>query len=136
MEKPAGIDAFALCASPFAAPSVLALFGLMGSIGQSKGTLFSILFWQVLLAVQWAPIYLAVSLPLGWLLWRVLPTICSSKQSFLLPLLVAVCAFSLVANLRFLGVTAVGPLEPEIFTFLVGVILNAIAFIWLHRRVP
>lgn len=136
MKQSPGIDTFALCASPFAAPFVLALFGLVGSIGQSKGTLSSLLFWQLLLAVEWAPIYLAVSLPIGWLLWRLLPALCSSKKSFLLPLLVAVCTFSVVANARFLGISSVGPLEPEVFTFLVGVLLNAVTFIWLYCRVP
>lgn len=136
MEQPAGIDTFALFASPFAAPAALALFGLISSIGHSRETLFSLLFWQVLLAIEWAPFYLAVSLPLGWLLWRLLPAVCSSKQSFLPPLLVAVCVFSLVANARFFSITTVWPLEPEIFTFLVGVLLNVAAFIWLHRRAP
>ncbi len=89
----------------------------------------------MVLAVESTPVYLAVSLPLGWLLWRVLPAFCSSKRSFLPPLLVAVGVFALVANTPFLGIMAVGPLVPEVFTFLVGVLLNAAAFIWLHRRV-
>ena len=81
MEQPTKIEGFALCASPFAAPVVLALFGLAFSWGSSNAGFFSILFWQILLAFEYSLLYLGVSLPIAWLLWRFFPSFCSNQRS-------------------------------------------------------
>jgi hypothetical protein len=134
MEQPTKIEGFALCASPFSAPVVLALFGLAFSWGSSSAGFFSILFWQIVLAFEYSLLYLGVSLPIAWLLWRFFPSFCSSQRSIHAPLLVAVAVFAVSANARAFGILSVGPLEPETFSFILGVTLNAIAFVWLSRR--
>ncbi|EUJ10740.1 hypothetical protein Meth11DRAFT_1568 [Methylophilaceae bacterium 11] len=133
MRKSAEIDAFALCSSALVAPAVLVLFGLIGA-WSSKASFFSVIFWQVILAIECAGAYLAVSLPIAWLLWRLFPAFCTKQPPNVVPLLFAVGIFLISVNARFFGVTSVGPIEPEIFSFMVGVIMNAIAFVWLHRR--
>jgi len=137
MEQPSRIDGFALCASPFAAPAVLALFGLVFDSGSSNsGGIFSVLLWQAVLAFEYLPFYLGVSLPTAWLLWRLCPSFCSKQNSTTLPLLVAGTVFAFSANARALGCRAVGPLEPEAFSFIVGAVFNAIAFVSLSHRAP
>lgn len=134
MERPTEIDGFALCASPFAAPAILMLFGLASAFGSSKASLFALLFWQVALAFEYAPLYLAISLPLAWVLWRFFPALCFSQRPIVTPLLIAGVVFALSANARAFDIRMVGPFEPESFSFVVGVALNAFTFVWLHRR--
>ena len=133
MRKSAEIDVFALCSSPFAAPAAIALFGLIGG-WSSKVSFLSILFWQTILAFEYTGAYLAVSLPMAWLLWRFFPVFCTKQPPNVVPLLFAIVVFLVSVNFRFFGVTSVGPFEPETFSFIVGVIMNAIVFVWLHRR--
>ena len=133
MRKSAEIDAFALCSGPFVAPAVLAFFGLIGA-WSTKVSFFSVLFWQVILAFEYAGAYLAVSLPVAWLLWHFFPAFCIKQPPNVVPLLIVFAAFLVSANARFFGVTSAGPFEPEIFSFIIGVIMNAVAFVWLHRR--
>ena len=134
MATPTKIDATAFCVSPCAAPAVLALLGLAFGWTSATAGYFSILFWQVLLAIEYAPLYFAASMPISWLLWRLLPSLCTSQRPIFALLLVAATVFAISANVRALGVLAIGPLEPETFSFIVGVVLNAITFIWISRR--
>ena len=134
MEKSTQIGAFALCGSPLLAPGTLALFGLVSGAWSSKASFLSLLFWQVLLALEYAGIYLAVSLPIAWLLWRVFPGFCTKQPPNVVPLLITLVIFVISANARFFCVISVGQFEPEIFSFLIGMILNGTAFVWLHRR--
>ena len=129
MRKSAEIDAFALCSSPFLAPAVLACFGLI-SAWSTKENFVSVLFWQIILVFEYAGAYLAISLPIAWLLWRFFPAFCIKQPPNIVPLLIVFAVFLVSANARFLGVTSVGPFEPEIFSFIIGVIMNAVAFVW------
>lgn len=115
------------------APAALAFFGLIGA-WSAKASFVSALFWQVILAFEYTGAYLAISLPIAWLLWRFFPTFCIKQPPNIVPLLIVFVIFLVSANARFLGVTSVGPFEPEIFSFIIGVIMNAVAFVWLQRH--
>jgi len=134
MGKPVEIDAFSLCASPLAAPAILATVGLAGAWTSSPGGVFSVLFWQAILAFEYAPIYYAISLPLAWAIWRAFPEVATTQKSVTVPLIIATLAFAASSNARAFGIRSVGPLEPETFSIFFGVVLNAIFFVWLARR--
>jgi hypothetical protein len=127
-------DAFALCASAFAAPIGLVASALVTWGQTPHASLSAVLFWQSILAVEFAAAYLALSLPVAWLLAKLFPIFCCRRKPNPYPMLLAAAALAFFANARFLGFDTVLATDPEIATFVIGLILNVTAFVWLNRR--
>lgn len=126
------IDNYALCASAFVAPGIIALVGLFGTWFQSSEPMpsfLNLLFWQIMLAASYAPMLLVLSLPASWLVARfVFPRqfgVGAIRGTFGLGIL----AFSLVLQAPNNWRSTAG----EVFIVLCGVLLNTLAFVWLSR---
>ena len=130
MPKRLRIDPYALCASPFAAPVVLAAAGLLIGYSKSQAGFWSLLFWQGLYAFEFAPIFLVVTMPVSWLLSRFgfLPRV--RTRSLAISIVLAVVTVAIASNLPFFAPNLNNDMAVLIM-MLAGLGLNVLTFIWL-----
>ena len=130
MGQPLRIDPYALCASPFAAPAVIAAVGNLLNYSNSKAGFLSILFWQCLYAFELAPFFLVVTIPVCWLLARFVTLPKVRTRSLAIRIALAGVSVAVASNIPFFA-HQINPDMAIFILFLVGAGFNVLTFIWL-----
>ena len=126
------IDAFALCSSAFAAPLLIALFGLLGLKEGKAISLTNLLFWQFLLAATLAPMFVVITWPLCWLVVRISYFAELAKSYVYVALSIFSAVFIAACNVPSISLQATFPGAAISWAF--GVLVNVSVFLLLNRK--